>query len=190
MITRSLCSWTPAVFFHQPYPQPSSLSSNLYDSLVFGTGTLEPFDLSYEAGRWETRLSLLLLCAKQVLEASRWTGLSQQLCVWEPPPRFIQNGDFRKGYLSVLRSQSLHRRGCPLPLTPPSGCSAVLGLSVYRSAVSNQRQHSFLSLLHMVSSSFEPGMGYSSPYAAFSPPLCLLLFTLPIPFTSFASFSP
>ena len=87
----------------------------------------EPFDLSCEAGRWETRLSLLLLGAKQVLEAFRWTDCHNSSVCGNHHPVLSRMKDFHKGYLTVLRSQSLHRRGCPLPLTLPSGCSAVLG---------------------------------------------------------------
>ena len=86
----------------------------------------EPFDLSCEAGGWETRLSLLLLCTKQVLEASRWLTVTTAVC-GNHHPILSRMKDLHKGYLTVLRSQSLHRRGCPLCLTLPSGCSAVSG---------------------------------------------------------------
>lgn len=187
MITRSLCSWTPIAFFHQPYPQPSSLSLKLYDSLVFGTGTLSPltFPVKQEDGRPDS------VCSYSV-PSKHWRlpgGLTVTTAVCgNHHPILSRMKDLHKGYLTVLRSQSLHRRGCPLPLTLPSGCSAVLGAFSLQICC-EQSKIVLLSLCFMVSSSFEPGMGCSSPYAAFSPH-SVLLFTLPIPITSFASFSP
>ena len=126
MITRSSCSWTRIAFFHQPYPQPSSLSLNLYDSLVFGTGTLSPltFPVKQEDGRPDS------VCSYSV-PSKYWRlpgGLTVTTAVCgNHHPILSRMKDLHKGYLTVLRSQSLHRRGCPLCLTLPSGCSAVSG---------------------------------------------------------------
>lgn len=87
----------------------------------------EPFDLSCDAGGRETRLTLLLHCAEQVLEASRWTDCHSSSACGNHHPILSRMKDLHKGSLTVLRSQSLHRRGCPLPLTLPSGSSPFLG---------------------------------------------------------------
>ena len=70
---------------------------------------------------------MLLLCAEQVLGASRWTDCHSSSACGNHHPISSRMKDLHKGLPTVLRSQSLHRHGCPLPLTLPSGSSPFLG---------------------------------------------------------------
>ena len=66
---------------------------------------------------------MLLLCAEQVLGASRWADCHSSSACGNYHPILPRMKDLHKGLPTVLRSQSLLRCGCPLPLTLPSGSS-------------------------------------------------------------------